>query len=73
MDYQYSIRNIKSRIQLQYIEDIGLLLYYDNPDYYELSLDEQRKALIDELNSYGFEFDYETLGLDKLRILYYKK
>ncbi len=73
IDYQYSIGDMKSRIQLQDIEDIGLLLYYDNPDYYKLSLDEQRKALIDELNSYGFEFDYETLGLDKLRTLYYKK
>ena len=31
----------------------------------------QRKMLIDELNSYGFYFNYETLGLDKLRTLYY--
>lgn len=73
VDYQYSIGNMKSRIQLQDIENIGLLLYYDNPDYYELSLDEQRNALIDELNSYGFDFNYESLGLDKLRTLYYKK
>ena len=64
---------MKSRIQLQDIENIGLLLYYDNPDYYELSLDEQRNALIDELNSYGFDFSYDILGLDKLRTLYYKK
>lgn len=73
VDYQYSIGDMKSRIQLQDIENIGLLLYYDNPDYYELSLDEQRNKLIDELNSYGFDFDYETLGLDKLRTLYHKK
>ena len=73
VDYQYSIGNMKSRIQLQDILDIGLLLYYDNPDYYELSLDEQRNNLIDELNSYGFDFSYDTLGLDKLRTLYYKK
>ena len=64
---------MKSRIQLQDIENIGLLLYYDNPDYYELSFDEQRNALIDELNNYGFDFNYESLGLDKLRTLYYKK
>lgn len=64
---------MKSRIQLQDIKDIGLLLYYDNPDLYELSLEEQRKKLIDELNNYGFDFKYSDLGLDKLRTLYYKK
>lgn len=73
VDYQYSIGNMKSRIQLQDILNVGLLLYYDNPDYYGLSLDEQRNKLIDELNSYGFDFSYDTLGLDKLRTLYYKK
>lgn len=73
VDYQYSIGDMKSRIQLQNIENVGLLIYYDNPDYYELPLDNQRNALINELNSYGFDFDYNTLGLDKLRTLYYKK
>lgn len=73
VDYQYSIGDMKSRIQLQDIENVGLLIYYDNPDYYELPLDNQRNALINELNSYGFDFDYNTLGLDKLRTLYYKK
>ena len=73
VDYQYSIGDMKSRIQLQDIENVGLLLYYDNPDYYELPLDDQRNALINELNSYGFDFNCDTLGLDKLRTLYYKK
>ncbi len=72
-DYQFSIGDMKSRIQLQEIENIGLLVYYDNPDYYNLPFLEQRNKLIDELNSYGFEFSYKTLGLDKLRSLYYKK
>lgn len=73
-DHQYQIGNMKSRIQLQDIQGIGLILYYDNPDYYSLPQEEQRKNLIDELNSYGFdEFDYNTLGFDKLRTLYYKK
>lgn len=72
-DYQYSIGDMKSRIQLQEIENIGLLLYYDNPDLYELLLKEQRIKLIDELNTYGFSFKYNDLGLDKLRTLYYKK
>lgn len=72
-DYQYQVGNMKSRIQLQDIKDIGLLLYYDNPDIYDLELEAQRIKLIDELNSYGFNFKYEELGLDKLRTLYYKK
>ena len=46
VDYQYSIGDMKSRIQLQDIDNVGLLLYYDNPDYYELPLDDQRNALI---------------------------
>lgn len=73
VDYQYSIGDMKSRIQLQDIENVGLLIYYDNPDYYELPLDNQRNALINELNSYGFDFNYDELGLDKFRTLYYKK
>ena len=72
-DYQFSIGDMKSRIQLQDIENIGLLLYYDNPNYYELSLEEQRIKIIDELNSYGFNFNNDELGLDKLRTLYYGK
>ena len=67
------IGNMKSRIQLQDIDKIGLVLYYDNPDYYHLPLDEQRKELIDELNSYGFDFKYDELGTDKLRTLYHKE
>ena len=73
IDYQYSKGDMKSRIQLQEIEDIGLVLYYDNPDYYDLEFDEQRIKLIDELNSYGFNFKYNDLGIDKLRTLYFGK
>ncbi len=72
-DHHYRNSNMNSRIQLQEIEDIGLLVYYDNSDYYNLSLDEQRNKLIDELNKYGFEFKYTDLGLDKLRTLYYNR
>lgn len=64
---------MNSKVQLQEIDDIGLLVYYDNSIYYDLPLDEQRNKLIDELNSYGFDFSYDILGLDKLRTLYYKK
>jgi hypothetical protein len=73
VDYQYSIKNMKSRIQIQDIDGIGLVLYYDNPDYYDLPILEQRNKLIEELNSYGFSFKYNELGIDKLRTLYYKK
>ena len=73
-DHHYYKEGMSSKIQLQEIKDIGLLIYYDNSIYYELSLEEQRKKLIAELISYGFdEIDYNTLGLDKLRTLYYKK
>ena len=72
-DFHYYKNGMSSKIQLQNIKDIGLLLYYDNKDYYKFEEEEQRKMLIDELNSYGFDFDYNKLGLDKLRTLYYQK
>lgn len=72
-DFQYSTFGMKSKIQLQDIKDIGLLVYYDNPDYYEYAEDEQRTLLLKELNSYGFNFKETDLGLDKLRTLYYNK
>lgn len=68
-DYHYAKEGMTSRIQLQEIKDIGLVLYYDNPDYYHMSLNEQRKRLIDELNSYGFTFDYDIKDLEKLNTL----
>ena len=71
-DFQYCHSSMKSRVQLN-IKDVGLLVYYDNPDYYNEPLDEQRKLLFNELNSYGFDFKETDLGLDKLRTLYYKK
>lgn len=72
-DHHYYKEGMHSRVQLQEIEDIGLLVYFDNKDYYELPLEEQRRKLIDELNGYGFNINYDTLGLDKLRTLYYQK
>ena len=69
VDYQYVIADMKSRIQLQEIDNIGLVLYYDNPDYYEMSVENQREMLLKELNDYGFSFDKNELGIDKLRTL----
>lgn len=70
-DHHYYKEGINSKVQLQEIEDIGLIVYLDNSNYYELPLEKQRNKLIDELNSYGFNFKYTDLGLDKLRTLYY--
>ena len=72
-DYHYVKEGMSSKIQLQEIKDIGLLVYYDNPLYYNLPLEEQRKKLLNDLNLYGFNIKYDELGLDKLRTLYYKK
>lgn len=72
-DHHYYKNGMNSKIQLQEIKDIGLLVYYDNSNYYKYDLETERQKLIDELNSFGFDFNYETLGLDKLRTLYYKK
>ena len=72
-DHHYYKDSMNSKIQLQEIKDIGLLVYYDNSNYYKYDLETERQKLIDELNSFGFNFNYETLGLDKLRTLYYKK
>ena len=72
-DHHYYKDGMNSKIQLQEIKNIGLLLYFDNSNYYGLDLDIQRNKLIDEINSYGFNFKYDDLGLDKLRTLYYKK
>ena len=70
-DHHYCKEGMNSKVQLQEINNVGLLVYYDNSDYYEFDLDVQRNKLIDELNSYGFNFKYTDLGLDKLRTLYY--
>lgn len=72
-DFHYYKEGMSSKVQLQQIENVGLLVYYDNKDYYKYDLDKQRKMLIKELNSYGFSFDYDVLGLDKLRTIYYGK
>jgi len=73
LDFHYANKKMKSRVQIQDIKDIGLLVYYDNPKYYKYDENKQRKLLLEELNSYGFSFKESDLGLDKLRTLYYGK
>ena len=72
-DHQWYKEGMTTRVQLQETKDIGLLVFLDNKAYYEFDLESQRRKLIDELNSYGFNFNFDTLGLDKLRTLYYRK
>ena len=72
-DHHWYKEGMTTRVQMQETKDVGLLVYLDNEAYYELDFEEQRKKLIDELNSYGFEFSYDDLGLDKLRTLYYRE
>jgi len=69
VDYQYKVGEMKSALQFQEIDNIGLVLYYDNPDYYDMREDNQREMLLKELNDYGFSFDKDELGIDKLRTL----
>lgn len=73
IDYQIQLNNMKSVLQFQLIDNIGLVLYYDNPDYYDLPEKEQRDKIIVELNSYGLDIDKDQLGIDKLRTLFYKE
>ena len=73
LDFQYKKPEWYNYIQLQDIKDVGLLVYWENKKFYELPLDEQRKELLNELNSYGFNFKENELGVDKLRTLYYGK
>lgn len=73
IDHHWYKEGMTTNVQMQEIKDIGLLVYLDNKEYYEFDLEEQRKRLIDELNSYGFNFSYDYLGLDKLRTLYFRE
>ena len=69
-DYHYATNSMRSRIQLQQIEGLGLMVYYDNPDYYHMPAEQQRIMLIRELNAFGFGIPESQMGVDKLRTLY---
>ena len=72
-DYHYIKDGMNSKIQLQEIDDIGLVVYYDNKAYYGYDENIQRQKLIEELNTYGFNVNNDSLDIDKLRTLYYGK
>ena len=73
LDFQYKKPDWYNYIQLQDIKDVVLLVYWENEKIYHLPLAQQHKALLEELNSNGFNFKESDLGVDKLRTLYYGK
>ena len=68
IDYQFRLENMKSALQFQLIDNIGLVLYYDNPDYYGLSKEEQKAKLLEEIQSYNIPIT-NNYSLDKLKTL----
>lgn len=68
-DFHYKREDIKSIVQIQEIDDIGLVVYYDNPEFYQMNENLQRISLLEELNEFGFELNPAELGIDKLRTL----
>ena len=61
-DYQY----LNGRLQLQYIDDVGMLVFLYNPKYYYFDEDVQFDLLKKDLTELGFKFVY-PLGIDRLR------
>ena len=66
-DYQF-----ENGIQLQVIENVGLLVYYADIKYAGLDLEKQFELLYKDLEQFGFTFIHK-LGVDKLKTLYYNK
>lgn len=64
IDYQY----MDGYLQLQDVQDIGLIVYYYNPKYFYESVDVQKKLLTQELKEIGFEFK-SLQEIDRLKIL----
>lgn len=68
--YYYQNKEDNVIIELQKVEGIGLLLYYDNPQYFNMSIDEQKKQLISDLSyNYGFDIPEDCINFDKLRFI----
>jgi len=61
-DYQY----LNGRLQLQYIDDVGMIVFLYNPKYYYFDDNIQFDLLKKDLTELGFKFVY-PLGIDRLR------
>jgi hypothetical protein len=70
-DIHYRHNTINGDIQFQEVDGFGLMLFYYNPDYFNLDEETQRNKLIDDLNKFGFDFNYDSIGVDRLRSLYF--
>ncbi len=64
IDYQY----MNGYIQLQDVENLGLIVYYYNPKYFFESLEKQNELLTQELKNVGFVFK-EQKQIDRLKEL----
>ena len=72
--YYYKSNEDNVIIELQKVEGVGLLLYYDNPKYFSMSVEEQKKQLIEDLiYDYGFDIPDDCEIFDKLRYIYHRK
>jgi len=67
IDYQFA-----NGIQLQVIENVGLLVYYAQRKYAGLDEEKQFELLRSDLQQFGFNFK-DKLGVDKLKTIYYNK
>ncbi len=68
--YYYQNKEDNVIIEFEKVEGIGLLLYYDNPKYFNMSIDEQKKQLISDLSyNDGFDIPEDCKNFDKLRFI----
>lgn len=75
-EQHYYYQNVEDNviIELQKVEGVGLLLYYDNPRYFNMSIEEQKRQLIEELiYNYGFDIPDDCNNFDKLRYIYHRE
>lgn len=66
--YKYDYQYMNGYLQLQDIENIGLIIYYYNPKYIYLDEEKQKQILTQEIKEFGFEFD-NLEKIDKLKKL----
>ena len=59
-------------LQLQDIEDLGLMVYYYNPKYFYDNANKQNEMLIKDLKDWNLIFRYDE-DIDKLKSIMNKK
>lgn len=66
-NYHFKIDGEAGEITLSEVDNIGLILGYNNPDYEDLSADFRRKHLIDDLRNIGFDLSFNEPNIQKLK------